>query len=62
MVVHGIEECPRGTSRVLHFKGDMEKVVPSLSDLDNSIGYQSIKDVYRLGRFSSDKKKPSEVH
>ena len=46
--------CPR----VLRFKGDMEKVVSSLSDLDSSIGYQSIKDVYRLGRFSSDKKKP----
>ena len=58
VVVHGIEECPRGTSRVLRFKGDMEKVVSSLSDLDNSIGYQSIKDVYHLGKFSSDKKKP----
>ena len=43
---------------MLRFKGDMEKVVSSLSDLDSSIGYQSIKDVYRLGRFSSDKKKP----
>ena len=29
-----------------------------LSDLDSSIRYQSIKDVYRLGKFSSDKKKP----
>ena len=37
---------------------DMDKVVSALSKVDNSIGPQSIKDVYRLGRFSIDNKKP----
>ena len=58
VVIYGVEECSKGTSKVERLKGDMDRAVSTLSDLDNSIGTQSIKDVYRLGRFSTDRKKP----
>lgn len=58
VVVYGVEECSRGSSKVSRLKEDMVKVVSALSKVDNSIGSQSIKDVFRLGRFSIDNKKP----
>ena len=61
VVVYGVEECSKGSSKVFRMNEDMDKVVSALSKVDNSIGSHSIKDVYRLGRFSIDNKKPRSL-
>ena len=58
VVVYWVEECSKRSSKVSRMNEDMDKVVSALSKVDNSIESQSIKDVYHLGRFSIDNKKP----
>jgi len=42
-------------------QSDLTSVVSLLSGVDNSIQSQSIKDVYRLGRFNSDPERPRPI-
>ena len=58
VVLYGIDEYPRGTSRPSRLQGDLNKAVSLLSGLDNSINSQSVKDVFRLGKFSAENQKP----
>ena len=58
VVIYGVEECPSGTRKASRLKDDMDKVVTALSKVDNSIESRSLRDAYRLGRFSTDKKQP----
>ena len=54
----GIDESPSGTSKSICLEKDLEKAITIASTLDQSINSQSIKDIYRLGRFSAESKKP----
>ena len=49
VVIYGIKECQKGTSKHEHFHSDLISVVSVLTGLDNSI--QSHSDIYRLGKF-----------
>ena len=58
IVLYGIDESPSGTSKSNCLEKDLEKAITIASTLDQSINSQSIKDIYRLGRFSAESKKP----
>ena len=61
MSVYGIQECPKGTLKHAWSESDLKSVVSVLSKIDNSVKSQSIKDVYRLGRFNSNPKHPRPI-
>ena len=52
VVIYGIKECQKGTSKHERFQSDLISVVSVLTGLDNSIQSHSVKDIYRLGKFS----------
>ena len=61
VILYGIDEYPRGTSRPFRLQGDLNKAVSLLSGLDNSINSQSVKDEFRLGKFSAENQKPQPL-
>ena len=61
MVIYGITECPKGTSRSERLTQDLSEVVTVLSKVSSSIESQAIKDCYRLGKFNPQKHKPRPI-
>ena len=60
-VLYGVQECPSGMSKPARFESDLTSVVNVLSSLDSSIQSQSIKDCFRLGKFSSGASRPRPI-
>jgi hypothetical protein len=58
IVIFGIEECRQGAKRPERLAFDLSKVESVLVDIDGSLKSSSIKDCYRLGRYSADQEKP----
>lgn len=58
LVVYGISECPNGTKRSERVKQDIVNSVSILSDLNNDIQANSIRDSLRLGKFKKDQTRP----
>lgn len=58
VVIFGIKECQKGISKHERLQSDLTSVVSVLSGLDKSIQSQSIKDIFRLGKFSHNQKHP----
>ena len=54
VVVNGIQEYPRGTPKASQLRGNIDKAISVLSGLESSIGIQSVKDIFHLGKFSTD--------
>ena len=52
MVLFGVEECSMGASRSDHLSSDLNNVVSVLSEADHTIQPLSIKDCFRLGKFT----------
>ena len=52
VIVYGVNECPKGTTKHARLESDLNGAVTVLSKLDNHIQKKSIKDVYRLGKFN----------
>ena len=61
IVLYGVDECAKGIPKRGRFESDLSKAVSILSGLDESIQSESIKDIYRLGKFSQEKKRPSPL-
>ena len=53
VVIYGIEECQKGAPKHKRLQPDLSKAVSVLSGLDNSIQSPSIRDTFRLGKFST---------
>ena len=53
VVIYGIEECQKGAPKHKRLQSDLSKAVSVLSGLDNSIQSPSIRDTFRLGKFST---------
>ena len=51
IVVSGMEECPKGTSRLDRFKQDINNVANLIQVFDPNFHKQSIHDCFRLGKF-----------
>ena len=60
-VLYGVQECPLGMSKSARFESDLTATVNVLSPLDSSIQPQSIKDCFRLGKFSSNAPRPRPI-
>ena len=60
-VLYGVQECPSGMSKSARFESDLSATVNVLSPLDSSIQSLSIKDCFRLGKFSSDAPRPRPI-
>ena len=58
VVVYGVEECSLGMSKV---ESDLSNVVKVLSSINSSIEPTSVKDCYRLGKFSPSNSGPRPV-
>ena len=58
IIIYGIKECQKGTSKRERLESDLNSVVSVLTGVDNTIQSQSIKDIYRLGKFSQYHKYP----
>ena len=56
-----MEECRAGLSRAARLESDLSSVVNIFSGLDSSIQHQSIKDCYRLGKFSRGAARPRPI-
>jgi len=61
VIVYGIDECPKGTPKHARSESDLRSVISVLSKVDNSVESQSIRDVYRLGRYNSNPTHPRPV-
>ncbi|XP_019859975.1 PREDICTED: SET domain-containing protein 3-like [Amphimedon queenslandica] len=58
LVITGLPECPQGTTRVDRFLKDQETVASILSTVSPSVNSQSVKDLFRLGRYRPDQSRP----
>lgn len=56
VIVFGVDECSKGTPKHVRLESDLNSVVSVLSGLDSNIHSQSIKDIYRLGKFTRERK------
>lgn len=61
VVLYGVEECRSGLSRSARFESDLSSVIDIFSALDSSIQPQSIRDCYRLGKFSPGGSRPRPI-
>ena len=61
VIVFGVEECKKGTSRSDRMQSDLESVVSVLTQIVPTIQSQSIKDSYRLGKFNPSSKRPRPI-
>ena len=61
VVLYGVEECPPRTPKADRFESDLSSVVSVLSTIDSNIQPQSIKDCYRLGKFSLQVTRPRPI-
>ena len=53
VVLFGVEECKKGTSRSVRLQSDLENAVSVLSSITPSVQSESVKDLLRLGKFDS---------
>ena len=54
IVVSGIKECPKGTSRLDRFKQDINNVANLIQAVDPDFHKQNISDCFRLGKFKEN--------
>jgi len=55
VVIYGVEECPTNTARS---KLEVEKVLPVLTSIEQSISSTSISDIHRLGKYNPNGIRP----
>ena len=61
VVLYGVNECPSGLSRSARVESDIASVVSVLTTVDCYIQPHSIKECFRLGKFSSNEKRPRPI-
>ena len=57
VILYGLEES-RGSSKLERLENDQNKAISVLADVDQLINANCIKDIYRLGKFSTENNKP----
>ena len=58
ILLYGIKECPSTQTRPQRMKSDLQNALQELSSLNDSINANSIKDIFRLGKFNKDQNRP----
>ena len=57
-ILFGVNECAKGLSRLARYESDLNSVVSTLSSIDPSFQSRSIRDCFRLGKFSPNASRP----
>ncbi len=58
IVVYGIQECKKGSSRHIRLSEDIGAVASLVQKVDDSIPAQSIRDCVRLGKYKEERHRP----
>ena len=58
LVISGIPECPQGTRKAERLVQDQASVAAVLSLVSPSVTSQSIRDLFRLGKYKADRHRP----
>ena len=61
IILYGLKECEKGTKRPIRMKEELEQVTQILTATEKSVGPQSIRDCFRLGKYSESSKRPRPV-
>lgn len=61
VVVYGVAENPKGTPWASRASRDLNSVSSVISNIESSITTHSIRDCYRLGKYSESNKRPRPV-
>ncbi len=61
IVIHGVDECPKGTSRHLRSTNDVKEISQIITRVNPEIPENSIRDCVRLGKYNEAKKRPMLV-
>ena len=61
VVLYGVEECRSGMPRSARLDSDLTSAISVFSALDSSIQSQSVRDCFRLGKFSPDASRPRPI-
>lgn len=61
VIIGGVGESPRGTSRVNREKHDFDEIMTLISSLDSQIGAGSVRDHLRLGKFNPKSTRPRQI-
>ena len=51
VVISGVKECPKGTSRTDRLKHDFNEITTLISSLDLQTGLRTVRDHLRLRKF-----------
>lgn len=60
-VIYGIEECAKGSSRLIRSTSDVKQVTEILVKVNPELPSQSVCDCTRLGKYSSENKRPRPI-
>ena len=58
IIVYGIKECPKGSSRRIRMTKDTEAVSSIIKTIDSQISDQSLRDCFRLGKYCDTRTRP----
>ena len=61
IILYGLQECPKGTNISLCTKKELEKVTEVLAKIEKDVGFQSIRDCFRLGKYKEIQGRPCPV-
>ena len=61
LIFYGVSESPINTQRTDRQQHDFQEISSILSSLDSSLTSASIKDLYRLGKFSASQTSPRPI-
>ena len=61
LIVYGVPECPKGTPWTTRACRDLNSVSSVVSSIDGSVTKSSIRDCYRLGKYSESNKRSRPI-
>ena len=61
VVVYGLKENPSNTNRQERLQMDVKNVISFFSKLESPVSESSIKDCYRLGKYSAEANRPRPI-
>ena len=61
IVISGVEECSKGTSRKDRLKHDFNEITTLITNLDSQIESSTVRDHLRLGKFDPKSKRPRRI-
>ena len=61
LVISGVAECSRGTSRIDRLKHDFSEITTLITNLDPQIESSTVRDHLRLGKFEPQSTRPRRI-